>query len=162
MQPLSGVVEVDAGLWLKESGLWLSAQSDCFLPVDGKGVLPGPCHGLLGSRALSLQRCQVPGGKSALGSPLLFMLGGSPFLTFTDSSSSLACLLSLARVHRHTTKGPTVTESCVLHPTPRTPWTAATNALVSLSALEIRLDFRCQRQWLCLQRPIPSPRSDTI
>lgn len=80
--------------------------------MDGKGVHPGPSHRLLGPRALSLPRCAVPCGKLALGSPLLFMLGGSPFLAFTDSNSSLAGLLSLATVHGHTAKEPTVTEGC--------------------------------------------------
>lgn len=90
---------------------------------------------------------------------MLFCLVAQPLLGGNDSKSSLSRLLSLAWVYIQL-KGPQSPRAAL---TPRAPpWTAATNAHVSLGALEIRLHFRWHWRWICLQRPISRPRSDTI
>lgn len=106
-----------------------------------EGVLLGP-----GPRAPSLQSCQVPCGKSALGSPCSSCPVAYHLLGFTDNNSSLSCLLSLAWVHSHITKESTVTEGCALPNPVHSLDGGNERAHVSLSALEIRLHFRCQRQ----------------
>jgi hypothetical protein len=138
------LVEVDEGLWQKEV-LTLRLLS----PHGWKGVLLGPGHSLLGPKALSLQSCQVPCGKSALGSLCSSCSVAQQLLDFTNNNSFPSRLLSLAWGHRHTTRESTVTGHrglCSPQPRALLGRQQRTNACVSLTALEIRLHFRCQRQ----------------